>query len=167
MAIEESKPFVGDIEVDESYFGPRRVRGKRGRGASGKIPVLGLHKRQGRVFLSVVKNCSKAELMPILQGRIVEGSDVYTDGWKAYDGLVTNGYQHHRVHHHENEFARGKNHVNVIESFWSYAKFRMAKLRGVRKEKFLIHLKESEWRFNHRSDNIYSILLKQTRHFPL
>ncbi len=52
-----------------------------GRGASGKIPVLGLHKRQGRVFLSVVKNCSKAELMPILQGRIVEGSDVYTDGW--------------------------------------------------------------------------------------
>jgi transposase-like protein len=120
MAIEESKPFVGDIEVDESYFGPRRVRGKRGRGASGKIPVLGLHKRQGRVFLSVVKNCSKAELMPILQGRIVEGSDVYTDGWKAYDGLVTNGYQHHRVHHHENEFARGKNHVNGIESFWSY-----------------------------------------------
>ena len=108
MAIEESKPFVGDIEVDESYFGPRRVRGKRGRGASGKIPVLGLHKRQGRVFLSVVKNCSRAELMPILQGRIVEGSDVYTDGWKAYDGLVTNGYQHHRVHHHENEFARGK-----------------------------------------------------------
>lgn len=48
--------------------------------ASGKIPVLGLHKRQGRVFLSVVKNCSKAELMPILQGRIVEGSDIYTDG---------------------------------------------------------------------------------------
>ena len=80
MAIEESKPFVGDIEVDESYFGPRRVRGKRGRGASGKIPVLGQHKRQGRVFLSVVKNCSKADLMPILQGRIVEGSDVYTDG---------------------------------------------------------------------------------------
>jgi len=159
--------FAGEIEVDESYFGPRRVRGKRGRGASGKIPVLGLHKRQGRVFLSVVKNCSKAELMPILQGRIVEGSDVYTDGWKAYDGLVTNGYQHHRVHHHENEFARGKNHVNGIESFWSYAKFRMAKLRGVRKEKFLIHLKESEWRFNHRSDNIYSILLTQTRHFPL
>ena len=44
MAIEESKPFVGDIEVDESYFGPRRVRGKRGRGASGKIPVLGPEK---------------------------------------------------------------------------------------------------------------------------
>jgi transposase len=139
MAIEESKPFVGDIEVNESFFGPRGVRGKRGRGASGKIPALGLHQHQVRVFLSVVKDFSKAELMPILQGRIVGGSDVYTDGWKAHDGLVTNGNQHHRFHHHENEFARGKNHVIGIESFWSYAKFRMAKLRGVRKEKFLIH----------------------------
>ena len=114
-----------------------------------------------------VENCSKAELMPILQGRIVEGSDVYTDGWKAYDGLVTNGFRHHRVHHHANEFARGKNHLNGIESVWSFAKFRMAKLRGVRKEKLLVHLKESKWRFNHRHGNLYLILLKQTRLFPL
>lgn len=81
----------GDIEVDESYFGAKRIRARRGRGAGGKTPVLGLLKRQGRVFVSIVQNCSKAELVPILQGRIVEGSDVYTDGWKAYDGLVTNG----------------------------------------------------------------------------
>jgi transposase len=52
MAIEESKLFVRDIEVDESYFGPKRVRGKSGRGESGKIPVLGLQKRQGRAFLA-------------------------------------------------------------------------------------------------------------------
>jgi transposase-like protein len=63
--------------------------------------------------------------------------------------------------------SREENHVNGTESFWSYAKFRMAKLRGVQKEKFLIHLKESAWRFNHRNDNVYSILLTQTRHFPL
>lgn len=62
MAIEESKPFVGDIEVDESYFGPRRVRGKRGRGAFSKIPVLGLHKRQGGVFLSVVKTVPRQSI---------------------------------------------------------------------------------------------------------
>ncbi len=62
----------------------------------------------------------------------------------AYDGLVTGGTSHHRVHHHENEFAHGKNHVNGIESFWSYAKYRVMKLRGVRKDTFLTHLKESE-----------------------
>lgn len=34
-------PLSGEIEVDESYFGARRVRGKRGRGASGKTIVFG------------------------------------------------------------------------------------------------------------------------------
>ena len=66
--------------------------------------------------------------------------------WKAYDGLVLKGYEHHRIHDHQNQFARGKNHVNGIESIWSYAKFRFLKLRGVRKDRFLLHLKECEWR---------------------
>jgi transposase-like protein len=76
----EMRPLTGDIEVDESYFGARRVRGKRGRGASGKIPVLGLHKRGDQVFVSVVKNCSRQELLPILKGHVLSQSDVYTDG---------------------------------------------------------------------------------------
>ncbi len=41
LALAELKPFAGDIEVDESYFGARRVRGKKGRGASGKRPFWG------------------------------------------------------------------------------------------------------------------------------
>ena len=61
MATQEAKPFTGEVEIDETYFGPRRVRGKRGRGAAGKTPVIGLLKRGGKVFASVVKNCSRAE----------------------------------------------------------------------------------------------------------
>ena len=167
LALNELRPFIGEIEVDESYFGARRVRGKRGRGASGKTPVLGLHKRGSRVYLSVVENCSKQALMPILRGYILSESDVYTDGWKAYDGLVKDGYKHHRIHHHANEFARGKNHVNGIESFWSFAKSRLAKLHGIRRERFLIHLKECEWRWNHRHQNIYRLLLSNFRKVPL
>ena len=33
---EESVPFKGQIELDESYFGPKNQSGKRGRGASKK-----------------------------------------------------------------------------------------------------------------------------------
>ena len=119
LAARESPPLVGETEVDESYFGPRRVRGKRGRGAGGKIPVIGLHKRGQNVCLSVVKNCSRQELMPIITGRVIEGADIYIDRWKACDGLVLKGYEQHRIHHHQNQFARGKKHVNGIESFWS------------------------------------------------
>ena len=67
--------------------------------------------------------------MPILKGHILSQSDIYTDGWKDYDDLVTNGFTHHRVHHHENEFVRGKNHVNGIEAFWGFAKHRMIMLK--------------------------------------
>lgn len=157
----------GEVEVDESYFGARRVRGKRGRGAKGKVPVFGLLKRGGKVYTKIVEKCGKADLMPIIKGKILEESTVYTDGWKSYDGLVLNGYKHYRVYHSKNEFARGKSHVNGIESFWSYAKRRMAKFNGVPKEKFILHLKESEWRWNHRDDKIYKLLMKELRRNPL
>ncbi len=72
--------FSGEIECDESYFGARRILGKRGRGAAGKTPVFGLFKRNGNVYVEIVENCSKKSLMPIIQGKNLEGSTVYTDG---------------------------------------------------------------------------------------
>ena len=146
--------FSGEVECDESYFGAKRVRGKRGRGAAGKTPVFGVLKRDGNVYVEIVKNCSREQLMPIIQGKILEGSTVYTDGWKAYDGLILNGYDHYRVFHSANEFARGKNHVNGIESFWSFAKRRLAKFNGLTDDKFALHLKECEFRFNHRHTDL-------------
>ena len=71
-SIKEMEVISGEIEVDESYFGAKRVRGRRGRGAAGKTPVFGLLKRDGMVFVSIVKNCSEEELMPIIQGHVLE-----------------------------------------------------------------------------------------------
>lgn len=168
LAETEASPFTGSVEVDESYFGPRRVRGLRGRGASGKVPVIGLLKRKGKVFCYPLMDCSKAELMRVIRGQVIRRrSTIYTDGWRAYDGLVLEGYKHYRVHHHQNEFARGRRHINGIESFWSYAKLRMAKLRGIRWEHFYDHLKETEWRFNHRRDNLFNLLVKNLSSCPL
>ena len=52
---------------------------------------------------------------------------INTDGWKAYDGHILNGYEHHRVFHCKDEFARGKCH-EVRENFWSFAKRRKSKI---------------------------------------
>ena len=167
LASKESDKFTGEVEVDESYFGARRVRGKRGRGASGKTPVVGLLKRGGKVYTQIITNCTREQLMPVIKGKILTDTTIYTDGWTSYDGLILHGYKHKRIHHHENEFTRGKNHVNGIESFWGYTKTRMTKLRGIRKNKFLLHLKESEFRWNHRKENIYKLLLTELRKKPL
>ena len=163
---EEEERMSGEIEVDESYFGARRVRGKRGRGASGKVPVIGLLKRRGKVYTQVVKNCSREQLLPIIQGKILSDSTVFTDTWRSYDSLILHGYKHYRIHHHENEFARGKNHVNGIESFWSFTKARLLRMKGVRKDKFVLHLKESEFRWNYRN-TMYKEILKRLRKNPL
>ena len=167
LSLMKEEKFSGEFELDESYFGAKRIRGKRGRGAAGKTPVFGLLKRDGRVYVEIVKNCTKEQLMPIIQGKILEGSTINTDGWKAYDGLVLNGYTHHRVFHSHDEFARGKCHVNGIESFWSYCKRRLSKFNGLTDDKFILHLKECEFRFNNRQKDLYQILLKFLRENPI
>jgi transposase-like protein len=158
-------PFAGEIELDESYFGARRVRGKRGRGAAGKTPVFGVLKRKEKVYLTVVSSCSRDELMPIIKGQILEHSTIYTDGWKAYDGLILNGYDHYRVFHSENEFARGKCHVNGIESFWSFAKRRLNKFNGISSNKFILHLKECEFRYNNKNVDLFNLMIKNVVNF--
>ena len=162
-------PFKdGDVEVDESYFGPHRVRGKRGRGASGKTIVFGLLKRDGKVYTEIVPDCKKVTLQAIIRGRVSVEAVIHSDGWRGYDGLVDVGYaKHYRVHHGQNEFANDHSHINGIESFWSYAKRRLQKFNGVPAVTFNLHLKECEWRFNHRHDNLYLELLRLLRHHPL
>jgi len=166
--VSNEQPFSGEVEVDESYFGPRRIRGKRGRGAGQKVLVLGILKRGGNVYTQIIPRATKSNILPILQGKILDETTVHTDGWKSYDGLIdVNNFKHYRVYHSKDEFVRGKSHINGIESFWSFCKRRMRKQNGVKKDKFLIHLKESEWRWNHRHDNLYQILLKKLRENPL
>ena len=168
MAEQESVFTSGEIEIDESYFGAKRVRGKRGRGASGKMRVFGMKKRGDKVYTQIVLNCSAVELMPIIKRLAPSDSTLYTDEWKAYDGLVNAGYKHHyRVRHGDDKFAEGRTHVNGIENFWGIAKTRLMRFRGIRSDKFYLHLKETEWRFNHRHDNIYVLLLNEFRKSPL
>jgi len=157
----------GEFELDESYFGPRRQRGKAGRGAGNKIPVFGILKRNGQVFTKIVDNCSIAELMPVIEQKIDKRSTIYTDSWKSYDGLFKCGFtKHFRVKHGDHEFANGKIHTNGIENFWGICKVRLSRFRGVHKHKFYLHLKECEFRFNHRK-NMYKNLLDIIKSNPL
>lgn len=161
---EATSPLSGEVEIDESYFGPRRVRGMRGRGAGKKIIVFGLLKRHGKVYTQIVPNVSRDTLKQIVQAHVEPSSTIYSDGWRSYDGLVDWGYKkHYRVNHGNNEFATGHKHINGIENFWGVAKVRLAKFRGLRKEYFNLHLKECEFRYNMRNEDMYHELLKLLR----
>ena len=165
---EQESPFKGEIEIDESYFGGKRLKGKRGRGAYKKTPVFGILKRGGKVYTEIVPDCAKATLQGIIRGRVDPDSVIHSDGWRGYNSLVDLGYKkHYRVNHGSDEFVNFKSHINGIESFWSYAKRRLAKFHGIADSTFHLHLKECEFRFNYRNRDLYKILLKMFRDRPL
>ncbi len=161
-------PFSGEVEVDESYFGARRVKGKRGRGAGGKTNVFGIYKRNGKVFTEIVSNVQRKTLQAIIRGRVSIETIIHSDMWRGYNGLVDLGYpKHFRVNHSADEFATKDSNINGIESFWSFAKRRLQKFNGVNKDTFNLHLKECEYRFNHREENLYRTLLTLLKKYPL
>ncbi|MFZ7218145.1 IS1595 family transposase, partial [Avibacterium avium] len=84
LSLEVNEIFEGEIELDESYFGGHR-KGKRGRGAAGKVAVFGLLKRQGKVFTVVVENTKSETLLPVIKRKIKPDSWVYTDTYRSYD----------------------------------------------------------------------------------
>lgn len=159
----------GVYELDECYVGARRVRRKRGRGAFGKTIVFGIYERKSRkIYSRIVEHVKRETLMRIITQNISSESTVYTDGFKSYSALKEMGYtKHETVEHGANEFVRGSIHVNGIEGFWSVVKTRLSKFRGIRESHIYLHLKECEYRFNHRHENMYDLLLLNLRKSPL
>jgi len=165
---EQASPLKGQIEVDESYFGPRRIRGVVGRGARKKTTVFGILQRNSKVYTQIVPNCSRRIIQAIIKGKVDISSTIHSDSYSSYDGLVDLGYKkHYRIRHGESEFAIKDNHINGIESFWSYAKRRLMKFHGISRKTFYLHLKECEFRFNNRKKDLYKLLLTIFRENPL
>jgi transposase len=147
LLLDSVEVFDGQVELDESYFGGVR-KGKRGRGAAGKVVVFGILKRKGKVYTVVVRDTRKETLLPVITRKIAPDSVVYTDGYYIYDSLDVSVFHHERVNH-SIEFARGKNHINGIENFWNQAKRVLRKYNGINRESFPLFLKECEFRFNY------------------
>jgi len=159
LEIENETLLSGEFEVDESYFGGTR-KGKRGRGAAGKVPVFGILKRGGIVYTQVIPDAKGKTLMPIMEDKIKPDSIVYSDGWTGYNILDVSDFKHYRINHSK-LFADGRNHINGIENFWNQAKRHMRKFNGIPAEHFELFLKECEWRFNNSDSKSQLRQLKQ------
>lgn len=154
-------PFsVGEVEADESYFGGVR-KGKRGRGAAGKVPVFGLLKRNGKVYTAMIPDTRSDTLTSIIRRRIEPDSIVYTDSYRSYDVLDVSEFHHRRINHRKAFVTRRRTHINGIENFWNQAKRHLRRYNGIPRVHFHLFLKESEWRFNYRPARRLLALLTQ------
>jgi transposase len=152
----EAKKLNGELELDESYFGGKR-KGNRGRGAKNKAIVFGILERKGKVYTVIVQDVSANTLMNEIKNKTKKGSVFYTDGWKSYASLEQ--YGKHNIIDHDKELVNNHNHINGIEGFWSFAKERFHKYHGIRMNNYPFYIKEMEFRFNHRNENVYKLLV--------
>ena len=102
------------IELYESYFGGVR-KGKSGRGATGKVAVFGILKRQGKVYTVIVDDTKTNTLLPVIKRKIMPDSIDYTDCYRSYNALDVSEFHHYRINH-STHFAEQKNHINGIEN---------------------------------------------------
>jgi transposase len=154
-AEQQHEPLSGSIECDETMFGGYRP-GKRGWGASGKVIVLGLLKRNGLVRVFIVPSRGRQELLKVIQEHTSLGSLYYTDDWQAYGTLAVRGG--HVVVRKEKGRPKGRDHINGIEGFWSYAKHWLYHYRGVPRKFLPEYLAELSYRFNHRDCDLYPLI---------
>jgi len=112
---QESFLLSGEVEADESYFGDVR-KGKRGRGAVGKVPVFGLLKRGGKVYTAIIPDAKASTLIPIIREKVTPDSIVYTDCFTAYDVLDVSEFHHKRVNHRKTFVTKRGSHINGIET---------------------------------------------------
>jgi transposase-like protein len=147
----------GNVEVDETFIGGKAKnmhKAKReaiikGRGSVGKAVVMGLLERKGRVRAKVIESTDKATLHNEVKENVKQGSNLFTDEWRSYQGL-NNDYVH-EVINHSIEYVKGNVHTNGIENFWSLLK-RTIKGTYVSVEPFHLgkYIDEQVFRYNER-----------------
>lgn len=124
---------------------------------------LGILKRRGKVYAEMLANCTTSKLQQLLHYRDIklDRVTVHSVAVNEPEGLIAVGYDSSKV------LANKPSYVDDLDKFWAFTKERTAKFQGVAKHKFYLHLKECEFRFNFRNDNLYNVLLKLLSAKPL
>ncbi len=124
---EKSDPFVGPVEVDETFMGGKErnkhasKKMKAGRGPVGKTAVIGAKDRKSnRVSADVIEETDGETLKGFVVETAKEGATVYTHDHAGYRGMP--GFDHESVKHSVGEYVRDQAHTNGIESFWAMLK---------------------------------------------
>lgn len=164
---EERMSNSKSVQMDETYFTKAMEYYPKYKFPYQEIVVFGIINEQGKVYAKIVDKANKREVFPIIQQCCAKNATIFTDSAALYEGLSKLGYQHYFVNHVDKIFSKYIDDMcittNRIEGFRGWMKVRFAKFRGIKWDNLPLHIAESVWRFNHRQDDIYLLLLAPFR----
>lgn len=122
-------PLEEEVEVDETFMGGlaknkhkcKRVGGNQGKSTKDKAVVFGAVQRNGKVRAKVVKDVSRASLIPVILDWVKPGSTIYSDENTTYF-ILPKWYTFDYVKHQARQYVDGKIYTNTIEGFWGILK---------------------------------------------
>ncbi len=120
--------------------------------------MLGILERKGQVRVFPIQGRGATRLLPLICHSTKPGSLYYTDDWQAYASLAVRG--NHIVVCKGKGRPHGRDHLNGIEGFLSYAKHWLYNYRGVPQKFFHLYLGEISFRFNCRDQDLFPLLIK-------
>jgi transposase-like protein len=152
------EPLTGIIEADETYtgHGPRsfgvRYRGRRVGG--NKIAIIGAVERGGRVRLKVSDRVDRKALHEFLRAVISDEAEaIYTDDYRAYDGIADDDTRHETVNHSRKQWVQGDVHTNTMEDVWSlFKRSIIGSYHHLSVKHLQAYLDEMAFRYNNRNN---------------
>ncbi|HNY66260.1 MAG TPA: IS1595 family transposase [Deltaproteobacteria bacterium] len=158
-------PFNKKGDEVDHFQGIRELHLKTMNDSGGKIPVFGVVNHRGKIYTQILPDFPRKTFQAAIRGNAPLDSITPAQGFTSYDSLVDLGYK--KQYRLNNGNTLKKTQINCVDNFWGSTKMRLQKFRGMSKNTFFLHLKETEFRFNHRNEDLYSLLLEMLRKEPL
>lgn len=132
------------------------------------IFLAGITAHNGLISTEMVPSELQETALRLLRNRGDFSLTRLAEPWPGYDSLVDLGRRKYtRIKYNTMGSVRHGPRIAMPESFWGFAKNRLTRFRGLHRHTLYHHLKECEFRFNFRDQNLYRMLLALLREYPL
>ncbi|MFI5324249.1 MAG: transposase, partial [Thermodesulfobacteriota bacterium] len=121
-------------------------------------PVFGILMRNGRAHTRIVDDISCQTVKTIIRTRVVPEQAFRSESFSSLNAIVFDGNKHLRITHNEGPGGGEKNRSAGADNFWGFVKTKLKRYYGVSRPHFYLYLKEMEFRYNHRNDDLRMVI---------
>jgi transposase len=131
--------------------------------------AFGIYKTRDGIFTQLLQDVDKGTISEIVRSKKMNGNaGIWYDKLKHFNAIADfNLYKLIRINNDVLEMPKGKSQIDEIDFFWGLIKGRLTKFRGMNNATLYLHVKESEFRYNYRNSDIFSMLTGIIQQQPL